>query len=156
MSQARFNLTAAKIAIEKANMQIAALETAIANDGAIPQLTDNLAAERRRLSLAEEVRSTGALQVLAEEVDELARELVKLNQRRQQLLEGIHGFLKMEIPIGARISSPETTLPVSIALLDQSINLEDATEAIGAAAERWRLRFKAILANPEVLSASAG
>jgi len=111
--------------------------------------SDDLANERENLKRAQEVRAISALQILGEDVDEHARELVTLNGRRNELAEKIQGFLKMEFTIDGDVRTPIASRIVSAALLDQVGDMVTSSEAISLQAEAWKSQLNALLGDPD-------
>ena len=139
---ARANLAAAISIITQCHAQIAALEPTVAYA--------ELEEQREQLKRAEEVRTTCALQILSEAVDEYARELVDLNIRRQELTVMIRGFLKMDFMSAGQTQAPATSRLVSVALLYGGIDAEDSDGTIAAAASGWKARMSALFASADV------
>jgi hypothetical protein len=143
------NLKASVGIILQTNARIANLEAALAStESASPQLADDLASEKENLRRAKEARAICALQILGEVADEQAFELMKLNVRRKELAEALHGFLKMEVSIDGQVQTPATSRMASAALMQQPVEI--LAESLAAAASRWKDRFDALLADSEV------
>jgi hypothetical protein len=148
-SDLRSHLKTALDVIQLATVRISELKASQLDKDMDPsRVVEGVADQSERLMQAEEVRTMCVLRILQDAVDAQAQELVKMDNRRRELLDSIIGFQRLKFCIRGVSRTPELSRWASAALrLAPGGHLPD-TPAISATAALWKEKFETLSSDP--------
>jgi hypothetical protein len=123
------------------------IEQAVSTREAIAEELDDI---EKRLAPMKETKTACAVDVLREEADRLAAELIVINERRRDLIQILEGFADVNFMQNGRMGTVGYTSAMSKALGGFNYAFSLNLSPLNDMGNRWLARINALLANPDV------